>query len=72
MPYKSAKQARFFHANKAKLEKQGVDVSEWDRSTDFSKLAGKPTSDYAEENQQAPGVKGQRARRTLAAMRAKH
>jgi len=38
MPYASKKQAAFFHANKDKLEKQGVNVSEWDKSTDFSTL----------------------------------
>ena len=30
MPYKSEAQRKFFHANKKKLEKQGVDVKEWD------------------------------------------
>ena len=38
MPYKSTAQRKYFHANKAKLERQGVDVSEWDRAT---KLLGK-------------------------------
>lgn len=38
MPYVSTKQARFFNANRAKLQKQGVDVDEWNRSTDFSSL----------------------------------
>lgn len=41
MPYKSVAQQKFFHANKAELEKQGVNVSEWDESTDFSKLPEK-------------------------------
>lgn len=31
MPYKSKKQAAFFNANKKKLEKQGVNVDEWNR-----------------------------------------
>ena len=33
MPYKSEKQRKFFHANKEKLEKQGVNVSEWDKAS---------------------------------------
>jgi len=41
MPYKSLAQARYFHANKQKLEKQGVSVSEYDKATDFSKLPKK-------------------------------
>lgn len=38
MPFKSMKQARYFQANRKKLEAQGVDVGEWVRSTDFSRL----------------------------------
>lgn len=38
MPYKSQKQRAFFHANKKKLEAQGVDVSEWDRASKGKKL----------------------------------
>jgi hypothetical protein len=41
MPYKSLKQERFFHANKAKLEKQGVDVAEWDAATKGKSLPEK-------------------------------
>ena len=33
MPYKSDAQRKFFNANRAKLEKQGVDVGEWNEST---------------------------------------
>lgn len=33
MPYKSEAQRKFFHANKKKLEKQGVDVNEWDQAS---------------------------------------
>lgn len=33
MPYKSQAQAGFFHTHKAELEKQGVDVGEWDAAT---------------------------------------
>lgn len=38
MPYKSKAQAAFFHANKAKLEKQGVNVAEWDSASKGKKL----------------------------------
>jgi hypothetical protein len=38
MPYKSDAQRKFFHANKAKLERQGVNVSEWDRKSKGKKL----------------------------------
>jgi len=41
MPYKSEAQRRYFHANKAKLEKQGVKVSEWDRASKGAKLPAK-------------------------------
>jgi hypothetical protein len=41
MPYASRAQQKFFHANKSKLEKQGVNVSEWDRATDFKTLPEK-------------------------------
>lgn len=38
MPYKSQKQAAFFNANKKKLEKQGVNVDEWNRKSKGKKL----------------------------------
>ncbi len=41
MPYKSLKQEGFFHANKAKLEKKGVNISEWDAATKGKKLPKK-------------------------------
>lgn len=33
MPFKSQAQAGFFHTHKAELEKQGINVSEWDAAT---------------------------------------
>ena len=33
MPYKSIAQERFFNANRGKLEKQGVDVNEWNSAS---------------------------------------
>jgi hypothetical protein len=41
MPYKSLAQERYFHANKKKLEAQGVNVAEWDRATRGKKLPKK-------------------------------
>lgn len=33
MPYKSVKQERFFNAHKKELEKQGVNVGEWNNAS---------------------------------------
>lgn len=41
MPYKSEKQRKFFNANKKKLEKEGVDVNEWNESSKGKKLPEK-------------------------------
>ena len=38
MPYKSQAQQGYFHANKAKLESEGVDVDEWDAASKGMKL----------------------------------
>lgn len=38
MPFKSQAQQRYMFANKKKMEKQGVDVDEWAKSTDYSTL----------------------------------
>jgi hypothetical protein len=38
MPYVSEAQRRYFHKHRAELAKQGVNVSEWDRSTDGKAL----------------------------------
>jgi len=41
MPYKSKAQAAFFNINKKKLEKQGVDVNEWNAASKGKKLPKK-------------------------------
>lgn len=41
LPYKSKAQQGYFHANKKKLEAQGVDISEWDRASKGKKLPKK-------------------------------
>ena len=38
MPYKSKAQERYFNANKKKLAKQGVNVSEWNKASKGKKL----------------------------------
>ena len=38
VPYKSDKQRKYFNANKKKLERQGVDVDEWNRKSKGKKL----------------------------------
>ena len=38
MPYKSDAQRKYFHANKAKLESEGVNVHEWDEASKGKKL----------------------------------
>jgi hypothetical protein len=44
MPYKSLKQEKFFNANKAKLEREGVNVDEWNKASKGEKFTGKATS----------------------------
>jgi hypothetical protein len=38
MPYKSLAQERYFNANRGKLERQGVDVNEWNQASKGMKL----------------------------------
>jgi hypothetical protein len=38
MPYKSRAQAAYFNIHKAKLEKEGVDVGEWNQASKGKKL----------------------------------
>lgn len=41
MPYKSKAQQAYFNIHKSELEKQGVDVSEWNKSSKGMKLPEK-------------------------------
>ncbi len=41
MPYKSLAQERYFNANRARLEKQGVDVGEWNAASKGKQLPKK-------------------------------
>ena len=38
MPYKSQAQEKYFNANRKKLEAQGVNVDEWNKSSKGKKL----------------------------------
>lgn len=38
MPYVSDAQRKYFHANKQRLEAQGVNVDEWDKASKGKKL----------------------------------
>ena len=38
MPFVSRAQAAYFNANRKTLEREGVDVDEWNHATDFSSL----------------------------------
>jgi len=38
MPYKSRSQSAYFNIHKKELERQGVDVEEWNRKTKGKKL----------------------------------
>lgn len=41
MPYKSKAQEKFFNANRKKLEKEGVNVDEWNKASKGKKLPAK-------------------------------
>lgn len=49
MPYKSEAQRKFFNANRDKLEAEGVDVDEWNKSTKGKKLPKKVKKKAMEE-----------------------
>jgi hypothetical protein len=41
MPYKSEKQRKYVNANKKKLEKEGMNVDEWNKASKGKKLPEK-------------------------------
>lgn len=47
MPYKSKAQEAFFNVNKKQLEKQGVNVDEWNKASKGKKLPKKVKSGKA-------------------------
>lgn len=50
MPYKSDAQRKYFNANRAELEAQGVDVDEWNESSRGKKLPPKAKKKNAEKS----------------------
>lgn len=48
-PYKSLAQERYFNANKKRLEKQGVDVDEFNKASKGMKLPKKATKKAPEK-----------------------
>lgn len=42
-PYKSKAQAAYFHAHKKELQRQGVNVKEWDKASKGLKLPARVT-----------------------------
>ncbi len=44
MPYKSRAQERYFNANRAKMEREGVDVDEWNQASKGKKLPARKSS----------------------------
>jgi hypothetical protein len=66
MPYVSKAQRNFFHANREKLEAQGVDVAGWDRETGDRRLPeriGKPKKHTQDDLKTGRQTKRDSARR---------
>ena len=57
MPFKSEAQRRYFEANETKLEKQGVDVKEWEEPSKGVKLPDRAARSKGKQSQQAWRVK---------------
>ena len=60
MPFRSLAQQRYFEANKAKLESQGVNVSEWEKSTGDKPLPERIGKTHLQKSKEklARGMKG--------------
>ena len=56
MPYKSLAQERYFNANRGKLEKQGVNVDEWNAASKGKKLPTKITPKAAAKIRKKAGM----------------
>lgn len=56
MPYKSMAQERYFNANRGKLERQGVDVAEWNAASKGKKLPAKLTPKSAARIRKKAGM----------------
>ena len=49
MPYVSKAQQGYFNANRAKLEKQGVNVDEWNKASKGKKLPARKSSNSSKK-----------------------
>ena len=56
MPYKSKAQAAYFHIHKKELERQGVNVGEWDAASKGMSLPGKKAQGRRREQTQSDKV----------------
>lgn len=56
MPYKSLAQERYFNANKAKLEAQGVNVDEWNAASKGKKLPKRISKESAARIRKKAGM----------------
>lgn len=55
MPYKSKAQAAYFNIHKAELEKQGVDVGEWNQASKGMSLPSHAGAHAARKAEKAAG-----------------
>ena len=58
MPYKSDAQRKYFNANRAKLEKQGVDVDEWNKASKGKKVPAKAHKKETDDQKFIKAMKG--------------
>ena len=56
MPYKSKAQEAYFNANRAKMEKQGVDVDEWNAASKGMKLPAKASAQAPKHMRRMMGI----------------
>ena len=58
MPYASQAQERFFNANRAKMESQGVNVDEWNQASKGMKLPARAVQKQKVRQRMAPNPYG--------------
>lgn len=56
MPYVSTAQERYFNANRAKLESQGVNVDEWNEASKGKKLPARAPAPKGGKSMKAPAA----------------
>ncbi len=50
MPYKSLAQERYFNANRARLQREGVNVGEWNAASKGKKLPARKSASSKDKN----------------------